>query len=74
MAKHLTLHSYGLAASQLMRIKDMGLSLTICIDQVHPKPCSEDDIVGDQGPLPSEYGTYKTVKARFWPWLSGQGP
>ena len=25
-------------------------------------------------PLPSEYGTYKTVKARFWSWLSGEGP
>ena len=23
-------------------------------------------------PLPSEYGTYKTVKARFGPWLSGK--
>ena len=23
-------------------------------------------------PLLSEYGTYKTVKARFWPWLSGE--
>ena len=22
-----------------------------------------------KGPLPNEYGTYKTVKARFWPWL-----
>ena len=22
----------------------------------------------------SEYGTYKTVKARFWPWLSGKSP
>jgi len=22
-------------------------------------------------PLSNEYGTYKTVKARFWPWLSG---
>jgi len=24
------------------------------------------------GPLWSEYGTYKIVKARFWPGLSGQ--
>jgi len=23
-------------------------------------------------PLPSEYGTCKTVKARFWTWLSGK--
>jgi len=25
-------------------------------------------------PLSSESGTYKTVKTRFWPWLSGQSP
>ena len=25
-------------------------------------------------PLSSEYGTYKTAKARFWPWLSGTSP
>ena len=25
-------------------------------------------------PLPSEYGTHKTVKARFWPWPSGKSP
>ena len=23
---------------------------------------------------PSEYGTYKTVKARFWPYLSDESP
>ena len=27
-------HSYGLAASQLMRIRDRGIPLTICVDQV----------------------------------------
>jgi len=25
-------------------------------------------------PLSIEYGTYKTVKARFWPWLVGKSP
>ena len=27
-----------------------------------------------QKPLSSEYGTCKTVKARFWLWLSGKSP
>ena len=27
-----------------------------------------------EGPLSSEYGTYKTVKARVLPWLSGNSP
>ena len=26
------------------------------------------------GPLSREYGTYKTVKIRGWPWLSGKSP
>ena len=25
-------------------------------------------------PVSSEYGTYKTVKARFWSWLAGKSP
>ena len=25
-------------------------------------------------PLSSEYGTYKTVEDRLWPWLSGKSP
>ena len=29
--------------------------------------------VKDSDPLSSECGTYKTVKAIFWPWLSGKG-
>ena len=28
----------------------------------------------NEEPLPSKYGTYKTVKARFWPWLSNKSP
>ena len=27
-----------------------------------------------RGPLSSEHGTYKTVQAIFWPWLSGDSP
>ena len=28
---------------------------------------------GGVHPAAGNYGTYKTVKARFWPWLSGKG-
>ena len=27
-----------------------------------------------RGTMSREDGTYKTVKATFWPWLSGKGP
>ena len=29
---------------------------------------------GRKSIVTSEYGTYKTVKARFWPWLSHKTP
>jgi len=37
------------------------------------EPASEPLHIG-AAPLSSEYRTYKTVKARFWPWLSGESP
>ena len=43
-------HSYGLAAAQLVRIKDAGLSLTICVDKIaasggYMMACVADNIV-----------------------------
>ena len=29
---------------------------------------------GGKWALSSEYGTYKTVKVKFWSWLAGRGP
>ena len=34
--------------------------------------CTKPARVYDGSPLSSKYGTYTTVKARFWPWLSGK--
>ena len=41
---------------------------------VVPNPCLRSDLELSGGPLSSELGTYETVKARFWHWLSGQSP
>jgi len=35
---------------------------------LNTEPCTTPE------PLSSEYGTYKTVTATFWPWLSGKTP
>ncbi|KAJ1490864.1 peptidase family S49-domain-containing protein [Baffinella frigidus] len=45
-----TVTGYGLAAAQLMRIKDMGLTLTICVEQVaasggYMMACCADEII-----------------------------
>ena len=41
-------HSYGLAASQLVRIKDAGLKLTVCVDKVAASGGYLMACVGDQ--------------------------
>ena len=37
-------------------------------------PAWPPGVGGEERPLSSEYGTHKTVTAKFWPWLSGQSP
>ena len=46
--------------------------LTFGVDFAQVKPIA--DAPPPSPPLPSEYGTHKTVNARFWPWLSGKSP
>jgi hypothetical protein len=40
----------------------------------HPSSLTIFAVLAWPAPLSSEYGTYKTVEARFWPWLSGKNP
>jgi hypothetical protein len=44
---------------------------------VQIKVITKDDLLAGQTAaraLSNEYSTYRTVKARFWPWHSGEGP
>ena len=45
-----------------------------CVDKTNDFRLRKRHRSGAEGPLPSEYGTRKTVKARFWPWLPGKRP
>ena len=40
------------------------------LGQAYLRPVTGDGITLRYVPLSSKYGTYKTVKARFWPWIS----
>jgi len=42
----------------------MSLKYEPALEPLHISSC----------PLSGEYGTCKTVMAKFWPWLSGKGP
>ena len=46
------------------------LPTTFVLDFVFAGSMAQE--ASSRGPLSSEYGTYKTVTARFWPWLSGK--
>jgi len=50
---------------------DSGLGFQVKVLQ---SPASHQHGLIIQGPLSNEYGTYTTVKARLWPWLSGKSP
>ena len=51
-----------------------GLGFGLCIRNLRGH--QKGDAARDRDrnvPLPSEFGTHKTVTARSWPWLSGKG-
>ena len=47
---------------------------TLLIPEAAEKSYQECGALSHSVPPSSEYGTHKTVKAKFWPWLSAKNP
>ena len=62
--------------SRAVTLPDIGVPQCIGVPHRYTYPCHQtpttDEKLQVSGPLSNEHGTHKTVKARFWPWLSGR--
>ena len=68
------LHARGVGCSRGPKFKarlQMGLA---SVEEARALLRPAADLHIQIGPLPSEHGTYETVKARFWPRLSPESP
>lgn len=66
-------HSYGLAAAQLVRLKDAGLKLTVCVDKVaasggYMMACVADNIVAAPFAIIGSIGVVSQLP-NFHKWL-----